>query len=112
MGLATSNMANMAKSGVLSQNENFKVAQGGVREANFFLLEIQLLRYLGDPFAKKKNFGDPPCALQHYSTQKRPLKKWTPTSKIFAFWGFSASGAFPVSRCASVCVVCRHAFLP
>ena len=52
-----------------------KWRRGGVREAKFFLLEIQLLRYLGDPFAKKNIFGDPPCALQHYSAEKRPLQK-------------------------------------
>ena len=80
----------------------------GIHAPKYFMFEIQLFRYLGDPFSKKKNFGDPPCALQHYSTEKRPLKKWTPTSKIFTFWGLSASGAFQVAPC--MCALCCHAF--
>ena len=68
-------MANMAKLGVLSQNENFKVAHEGVHAAKNFLLEIQLLRYLGDPFAKKKNFGDPPLRPTTLFYRKPSIEK-------------------------------------
>ena len=75
MGLMTSNMANMAKLGVLSQNENFKVAHGGCARSKKFLLGIQLLRYLGDPFAKKKEFWGPPLRPATLFYAKTSLEK-------------------------------------
>ena len=52
-----------------------KWRRGGVREAKKNLLEIQLLRYLGDPFAKKKEFWGPPLRPTTLFYAKTSLEK-------------------------------------
>ena len=96
MGLMTSNMANMTKLGVLSQNENFKMAQGGYTCSKKLYSSNSVTSLLGGPICKKKEFWGPPLRPATLFYGKPFLEKWTPTSKIFAFWGLSASGTFPV----------------
>ena len=75
MGLVTSNMANMAKLGVLSQNENFKMAQGGYTCSKKFSSSNSVTSLLGGPICKKKEFWGPPLRPATLFYAKTSLEK-------------------------------------
>ena len=94
MGLGTSNMAKMAKSGVLSQNENFKVAQGGCARSKIFSSWNSVTSLLGGPICKKKYFWGPPLRPATLFCGKTSLAKNGRLRAIIAIKGrkFQKSG--------------------
>ena len=91
MGLGVPNMAKMRKTPVFEQKIIFKMPYGGYACMEKFYFGNSISSLFGAPICQILSFGRPHSSQQHYSAEKRPLKKTTLASKKWRLkvWNFT-----------------------